>query len=81
MRSGTPSREFLYLKGSSEALNLRGLMGYEGELFLHTAYPDGQPKRKLDTSRGRARCGREAEHRQGSGPGETTAWRKGALRL
>ena len=39
------------------ALKIRDLSGFEGELRFNPAYPDGQPKRQLDTSRALARFG------------------------
>ncbi len=61
------------------ALKIKALIGFEGELVFNTAYPDGQPKRKLDISRARERFGWEAQYRLDQGLQETVAWMKEVL--
>lgn len=63
------------------ALKIRALTGFEGELTFNPAYPDGQPKRQLDTSRARERFGWEAEVRLDEGLARTVAWMREALGL
>ncbi len=63
------------------ALKIQALVGFEGELVFNPAYPDGQPKRKLDTSRAKERFDWEARYRLDQGLVETIAWMKGALGL
>lgn len=63
------------------ALKIQALTGFEGELVFNPAYPDGQPKRKLDTSRALERFGWEAQYRLDQGLGETIAWMREALGL
>jgi len=61
------------------ALKIRELTGFEGELTFNPAYPDGQPKRQLDTSRALARFGWKAEVDLSEGLARTVAWMRGAL--
>lgn len=63
------------------ALKIRALTGFEGELAFNPAYPDGQPKRQLDTRRARERFGWEAEVRLDAGLARTVAWMRGELGL
>lgn len=63
------------------ALKIRALTGFEGELTFNPAYPDGQPKRQLDTSRARERFGWEAQVRLDEGLARTVAWMRGELGL
>jgi GDP-L-fucose synthase len=61
------------------ALKIKGLTGFDGDLVFNPTYPDGQPKRKLDTSRALERFGWEAKYRLDQGLNETIAWMKGVL--
>ncbi|HJU84227.1 MAG TPA: GDP-L-fucose synthase, partial [Holophagaceae bacterium] len=61
------------------ALTIQDLVGFEGELRFNPAYPDGQPKRQLDTSRALERFGWKAEVRLREGLRRTVEWMKGAL--
>ncbi|MFN8012790.1 MAG: GDP-L-fucose synthase [Holophagaceae bacterium] len=63
------------------ALKIRALTGFEGELTFNPAYPDGQPKRQLDTSRARERFGWEAQVRLDEGLARTVAWMRQELGL
>jgi GDP-L-fucose synthase len=63
------------------ALKIRALTGFEGELAFNPAYPDGQPKRQLDTRRARERFGWEAQVRLDEGLARTVDWMRGALGL
>ncbi len=63
------------------ALKIRDLVGFQGELTFNPAYPDGQPRRKLDTSRALERFGWEAEYTLDQGLRETIAWMRGVLNL
>ena len=60
------------------------LTGFEGEIVWDTSKPNGQPRRKLDTSRAKARFGFEATTRFEEGLRQTVAWyletREGARR-
>jgi GDP-L-fucose synthase len=61
------------------ALLIQELTGFEGELVFNPAYPDGQPKRQLDTSRALDRFGWQAQVRLREGLGRTTEWMRTAL--
>lgn len=61
------------------ALLIKELVGYEGGLTFNPAYPDGQPKRQLDTSLARREFGWTAEVGLREGLGETIAWMRGVL--
>lgn len=61
------------------ALKIRELTGFEGELTFNPAYPDGQPKRRLDTSRALERFGWKAEIPLAEGLARTVAWMRVAL--
>ena len=50
------------------------LTGFEGEIVWDTSKPNGQPRRKLDTSRAKARFGFEATTRFEEGLRQTVAW-------
>lgn len=63
------------------ALKIQHLTGFEGELVFNPAYPDGQPKRRLDTSRALERFGWQAHTPLNQGLGETIEWMRGALSL
>lgn len=61
------------------AQKIRSLTGFEGDLRFNPAYPDGQPKRQLDTSRALERFGWKAEVRLDEGLRRTAEWMKGVL--
>ena len=50
------------------------LVGYEGEIRWDTTKPDGQPRRRLDTTRARELFGFQAETTLEDGLKETIAW-------
>jgi GDP-L-fucose synthase len=56
------------------AETIRDLVGYTGELVWDTSKPNGQPRRKLDTSRARERFGFEASLPFTEGLRRTIAW-------
>ena len=53
---------------------IRKTVGYEGEITWDTSRPDGQPKRRLDTSRAKERFGFEAEVPLEEGIRSTVEW-------
>jgi dTDP-glucose 4,6-dehydratase/GDP-L-fucose synthase len=57
------------------------MTGFQGDLTFNPAYPDGQPKRKLDTSRALERFGWQARVGLEQGLGETIPWMRKALAL
>lgn len=61
------------------ALKIQRLTGFEGDLRFNPAYPDGQPKRRLDTSRALERFGWKAQVHLDEGLAKTTEWMKGVL--
>jgi len=61
------------------ALKIKAMTSFEGELRFNPAYPDGQPRRQLDTSRALERFGWQAPTRLEEGLRRTVAWMKGAL--
>ena len=61
------------------ALTIKKLTGYHGDLTFDPTKPDGQPKRKLDTSRALERFGWRAEIPLDKGLRETIAWVEAAL--
>jgi GDP-L-fucose synthase len=61
------------------ALMIQRLTGFEGELRFNPAYPDGQPKRRLDTTRAAERFGWRAEVGLEEGLRRTVAWMRNAL--
>ncbi len=63
------------------ALKLKAMTGFQGELVFNAAYPDGQPRRKLDTSRALERFGWQARVGLDDGLGETIAWMRRTLAL
>lgn len=63
------------------ALLIKRLVGYEGELTFNPAYPDGQPKRQLDTTRAFERFGWKAQVKLEQGLLETITWMREALGL
>jgi dTDP-glucose 4,6-dehydratase/GDP-L-fucose synthase len=67
--------------GSGEEISIRELIetiadetGFEGEIEWDTSKPDGQPRRKLDTSRAKNRFGWEASTEFRDGLRETIGW-------
>jgi len=99
---GTPTREFLYVDDSVEALALaaehydgplpinlgtgeeiairdlaelvRSATGYNGEIVWDASRPNGQPRRKLDTSRAEELLGFRARVPLREGIEKTVAW-------
>ena len=63
------------------ARRIQVMTGFQGELRFNPDYPDGQPRRQLDTSRARERFGWEARIGLDQGLAETIAWMKRALGL
>jgi GDP-L-fucose synthase len=63
------------------ALKIKAMTGFQGDLTFNPAYPDGQPKRKLDTSRALERFGWQARVGLEQGLGETIPWMRKALAL
>ncbi len=63
------------------AMKIRAVTGFEGELRFNPAYPDGQPRRKLDTTRALERFGWQARVGLDDGLRSTTEWVRGALGL
>ena len=61
------------------ALKIRDLTGFAGELTFNPEYPDGQPRRKLDTSRALERFGWQARVGLDEGLAGTIAWMKEVL--
>lgn len=61
------------------ALKIKAIIGFEGDLRFNPAYPDGQPKRQLDTSRAKERFGWEAAVRLDEGLRRTSDWMKTVL--
>ena len=57
---------------------IRGATGYEGAIVWDTARPNGQPRRKLDTSRAEAAFGFRAKVPLREGIGRTVAWFRSA---
>lgn len=100
--TGSPTREFLYVKdaaegildategydspepvnlGSGEEISIQNLVelivdltGFEGQIEWDTSKPDGQPRRKLDTSRAKERFDWEASTELRDGLRETIEW-------
>jgi GDP-L-fucose synthase len=63
------------------AVKIRDLVGYDGEMVFDPSQPDGQPKRRLDTSRARERFGWTARVSLDEGLAKTIEWTRAALRL
>jgi GDP-L-fucose synthase len=61
------------------ALKIKAMTGFQGELAFNPAYPDGQPKRQLDTSRALERFGWRARVALDEGLLETIAWMAKAI--
>jgi dTDP-glucose 4,6-dehydratase/GDP-L-fucose synthase len=53
---------------------IRDVVGFEGEVVWDTSKPDGQPRRRLDTSRARERFDWEAETEFRKGLKQTVEW-------
>jgi GDP-L-fucose synthase len=73
--------------GTGEELSIRELAeligeltGFGGEIRWDTSRPNGQPRRKLDTSRAKELFGFEAEVGLRDGLAETIAWYRDAVR-
>jgi dTDP-glucose 4,6-dehydratase/GDP-L-fucose synthase len=67
--------------GSGEEISIRALIetiaeetGFEGTIEWDTSKPDGQPRRRLDTTRAKERFGWEASTRFRDGLPETIEW-------
>lgn len=72
--------------GTGEEITIRDLAaliqeltGFQGGLVFNPAYPDGQPKRQLDTSRAKDRFGWEARVGLQEGLAQTVAWMRQVL--
>ncbi len=63
------------------ALKIQALTGFTGELVFNPTYPDGQPRRKLDTARALERFGWKAETNLDRGLRETIDWMSSVLGL
>ncbi|MGA2082516.1 MAG: GDP-L-fucose synthase [Holophaga sp.] len=63
------------------ARKIQAMTGFLGELRFNPAYPDGQPKRRLDTSRALERFGWQAKIGLDQGLAETIDWMKSELGL
>jgi len=63
------------------AVKIGKLAEYEGELVFNPEYPDGQPRRKLDTSRARERFGWSARVPLDHGLRLTVEWARSELGL
>ena len=61
------------------ALKIKGATGFQGDLVFNPSYPDGQPKRKLDTSRAWERFGWKARTTLDDGLADTISWMKSVL--
>lgn len=100
--TGTPTREFLYVRDCAEAIvaalegyndedpvnigsgmeiSVRDLVeliaeltGFEGRIEFDPGRPDGQPRRRLDTTRAKERFGWEAHTDFRLGLGQTIDW-------
>jgi GDP-L-fucose synthase len=58
------------------AEKIKGIMGYNGEIFWNTSKPDGQPRRCLDTSKALKKFGFKAETDFDTGLRKTIEWYK-----
>jgi len=63
------------------AAKISKIVGYEGQIVYNPAYPDGQPRRKLDTERAAERFGWRAQVNLDEGLRLTAAWARSALSL
>jgi GDP-L-fucose synthase len=61
------------------AEKIRTLVGFEGELRYNSAYPDGQPRRRLDVNRAMVRFGWQASVDLDEGLRRTVDWAKATL--
>ena len=61
------------------ALKIMAITGFQGRLEFNPAYPDGQPRRKLDTGRALERFGWRARVGLDEGLAETVAWMRREL--
>jgi GDP-L-fucose synthase len=61
------------------ALKLKAMTGFQGELAFNPAHPDGQPRRRLDTSRALERFGWRARVGLDEGLALTLPWIQAAL--
>ncbi|GAC1516469.1 MAG: GDP-L-fucose synthase [Gemmatimonadaceae bacterium] len=61
------------------ALKIKALIGFTGEIRFNSAYPDGQPKRRLDTRRATERFGWTAQVDLDEGLRRTVTWMRGIL--
>lgn len=61
------------------ALLIQELVGFEGRLTFDPSFPDGQPKRRLDTSRAMERFGWSAQVTLREGLRETIEWMRPLL--
>ena len=50
------------------------MVGFQGNLVFNPSYPDGQPKRRLDTTRAQERFGWIAQVKLEQGLRETITW-------
>ena len=62
------------------ARKLAGLCGFQGKLRFNPAYPDGQPRRMLDTTRARERFGFVAGTGFDEGLKRTVEWWRARVR-
>jgi nucleoside-diphosphate-sugar epimerase len=53
---------------------IKELVGFQGEIEWDTSQPDGQPRRRLDTSRAKEEFGFEAKMSFEEGLANTIAW-------
>jgi GDP-L-fucose synthase len=60
---------------------VRDLVGYDGDIAFDLAFPDGQPRRRLDTSRARERFGWSARVSLDEGLTRTIRWARAELGL
>jgi len=58
--TGEVSREFLYVEDAAEGI-IKELTGFEGVVEWDASQPDGQPRRRLDTSKAKEEFGFEAK--------------------
>ncbi len=63
------------------ALLIQELTGFQGGIAFNPAYPDGQPRRRLDTSRARERFGWQARIPLRDGLQRSVDWMRGELGL
>jgi GDP-L-fucose synthase len=63
------------------AMKIQEITGFQGDLVFNPNYPDGQPKRKLDTSRALDRFGWRADVKLDQGLRRTVNWMREILNL